>query len=418
MPHHNHVRFPINIATAQGAYHLELFIGSEQIPVKLLIDTGSSTMAFHANVYSVEQDQHACTSQFAQCVTYGMGGWAGPVLHSTVTYNNGIDSFTIDKAAFAIIEDETGKNFLNLDGILGMAYHHLNKSHDLTNYYESNHDNEIQTYPWSFSDQIKQTSISAFKSYLNQFPEQDITPNFTAFADENVSMNQFALLTHRAIVYVPNMDMSLQQKQNEPLNQGLFIIGKAEAEQDLYQGSPQTVKVVHDAYYNTNLLSVQVAGFDAIKAPPLDEKHVHNFFSNSIIDSGSSYLMLQQHIYQYIIESFKSINPEFVDLIESFKKTQKQQKPFTPQHLNLKQWPDLFFTFEGLDDNEETLCCRPNHYWQLDALTPGQVFFTLLEQIPKWPDQSVLGLPLISSYFCIFDRSASSEGVIKFAQKV
>ncbi len=413
-----HVRFPINIAEAQGAYSLELLIGSEQVPVKLMIDTGSSTIAFHANRYSVEQDQQSKTTQTAQCVTYGLGGWAGPVLTSSITYSNGTDQFVIHDAAFALIENEKGKNFLNLDGILGMAYHHLNKGYCLSNYFTAKADKDTQTYPWPFSNQIEQTSINTFKKFLLKYPEHDITPNFTAFAQQNVSLNQFALSIHRSIVYVPQQNMTLEQKEQESLNQGLFIIGDAEAEQDLYTGTPQVVKVVHDAYYNTNLLSVKVAGFDQFKAPPLDQQHVHNFFSNAIVDSGCSYLMLQRDIYQYVIDSFKSIDPHLLTYIDAFNKAHANQQAYYPKDLDLNQWPNLYFTFEGVEEDEVTLCCRPEHYWQLDAISPGQAFFTLLDQIPKWPDQSLIGLPIISSYFCIFDRSTGAEGVIKFAEKV
>ncbi|MCB1583445.1 MAG: pepsin-like aspartyl protease [Marinicella sp.] len=418
MTDNKHIRFPINIAEAQGAYHLELLVGSQQIPLKLLIDTGSSTIAFHPNSYSTDKDHNVAVTQIAQCVTYGIGGWAGPVLNSTITYSNGVDQFEVHDAFFSIIENEKGKNFLNLDGILGLAYHHLNKGYHMESYFEAEHVDETHTYPWAFNEQIQQTGIDAFKKFIVKFPEKDITPSFTAFAEQNVSMNKFALSVHRSIVYVPQNNMTLEQKEAEPLNQGLFVIGDAEAEKDLYVGAPQAVKVVHDAYYNTNLLSVKVAGFDAIQAPPLDDKHVHNFFSNAIIDSGCSYLMLQKEIYQYVINAFKAIDPNFIDFIESFKHSQANQSAYIPEGLNLALWPDLFFTFEGVDNVTVTLRCCPDHYWQLDALGPGQAFFTLLEQIPKWPDQSLIGLPIISSYFCIFDRACGKDGVIKFAEKL
>lgn len=413
----SHARFPINIAHAQGAYALDLSIGSENIPVKLLIDTGSSTIAFKPDHYVVNNDQHVKTTQIAQCVTYGIGGWAGPVLHSTVTYSNGVDDYEVENASFSIIENEKGSNFLGLDGILGLAYHHLNKGYNLISYFESNKSETKQSYPWPFAEQIEQSSVDAFKKFLQKFPEKDITPIFTAFEEQNISMNKFALYTHRSIVSVPKIDMSIEQKEQEPLNKGLFIIGDVEADQDLYSGTSKNVKVVHDAYYNTNLLSVRVDGFEEFKAPPLDNKHLNSFFSNSIVDSGSSYLMLQKDIYQYVVDSFKSIDPDLLTFIEEFKQSQINQTAYRPNSLDLKQWPNLYFTFEGSDEDEVNLCCQPDHYWQMDALSPGQVFFTLLNQIPKWPNQSLIGLPIISSYFCIFDRSSGDEGVIKFAKK-
>ena len=133
----SHIRFPINIAHSQGAYSLELLIGSKNVPVKLLIDTGSSTIAFSSEHYTVNDDLNVSTTQIAQCVTYGMGGWAGPVLNTHITYSNGVNQFVIENASFAIVANEKGHNFLGLDGILGLAYHHLNKGYNLSSYFES-----------------------------------------------------------------------------------------------------------------------------------------------------------------------------------------------------------------------------------------------------------------------------------------
>ena len=412
-----YIKFPINIAHSQGSYALELLIGSKNVPVKLLIDTGSSTIAFNAQHYSVDEDQHLSTTQLAQCVTYGIGGWAGPVMNSTVTYSNGVDQFVVDNAPFSIVSNEKGKNFLGLDGILGLAYHHLNKGYNLSGFYQTNDTKEKQTYPWTFSDEIEKTGIDSFKNFLRKYPEHDITPIFTAFEQENITLNKFALSTHRSIVYVPNENMDLKQLEKEQLNQGHFIIGDVETDKDLYSGTSKDLKVLHDAYYNTNLISVKVAGFDEFKAPPLDKAHLDSFFSNSIIDSGSSYLVLQKQIYQYIIDSFTSINPKFPSYIDGFKKSQLDHSAYSPKNLELKLWPNLYFTFEGTNDNEVTLCCQPDHYWQLDALAPNQVFFTILNQLSNWPNQSIIGLPIISSYLCIFDRSSGVDGIIKFAEK-
>lgn len=412
-----HIKFPINIARSQGAYALELLIGSENVPVKLLIDTGSSTLAFNTSDYSVDKDQNLTTSQIAQCVTYGKGGWAGPVMTSQVTYSDGTDQFVINDAYFSITYDVKDNNFLGLDGILGLAYHHLNKGYHLEEYYSANQNAQAATFPWTFSEKIEKNGLIPFKKFLCQYPEKDITPDFTAFEEQNIALNKFALLTHRSIVYVPKKNMSLAQKENEPLNQGYFIIGDVEQEKDLYSGITKDIKVVHDAYYNTHLLSVRVEGFDAFKAPELDVSHIHSFFSNAIIDSGSSYLMLEKNIYNYIINCFKSINPKLLSYIDAFKQSQLNKTNYSPKNLDLTEWPNLYFTFEGMNHKEEALCCPPDHYWQLHALEPDQAFFTLLNQIEKWPNQSVIGLPIISSYLCIFDRSDGNNGVIKFADK-
>ena len=412
------IKFPINIAPAQGGYALELEIGSLNKKVHLLIDTGSSSIAFKSEEYCPKEDQAVKYSQFAQCVTYGKGGWAGPVLHTNITYTNGTDSFEVKNAPFAIVSNLQDQSFLGLDGILGLAYHHLNQAHDLSDYYKDKGLTNDNTFPWIFSNEIIKNGFPAFKHVLNQYPEKDITPIFTAFEQDYTSLHQFALLTHRAIVYVPSDNMNQEQKNNEALNQGLFIIGDTEKDKEICNGTTQDIKVLHDAYYNTNLLSFQVDGFKEIIAPRLENQYNDSFFTNSIIDSGSSYLMLQNQLYQYFIDSLNKINPKLVKFVNEFNQKLQSNTPYTPSDLNLEEWPKIYFTFEGADGNPIELCVNPDHYWQLHAGTPNRVFFTLLKQISGWPNQTVMGLPLISSYLCIFDRSAGTQGVIKFAQKV
>lgn len=413
-----HIKFPINIAQAQGGYALELKVGSEQQAVKLLIDTGSSTLAFKASGYVPEDDQCIELTQYAQCVTYGKGGWAGPVINSEITYANESDSLVLESAPFALVSDQQANSFLGLDGIIGLAYHHLNKAYDLSSYYETSGNKDKKTYPWSFSDEINQSGIPTFKNFLRKYPEKDITPIFTAFEEKNITPNKFALLTHRSIAYVPDNNMTLEQKANQPNNKGLFILGDIEIDSSMFSGESKDIKVLHDAYYNTNLLSVEVEGYDSISVPKLDNAHLDTFFTNSIIDSGSSYLMLQKQIYQYVMDSFKKINPKLMTHVNAFNQAQLKQQAYVPKDLNLKDWPNLYFTFEGVNGEEVKLCCQPNHYWQLNAISPNRSFFTLLNQIEKWPNQSIIGLPIISSYLCIFDRSQGNNGVIKFANKI
>jgi hypothetical protein len=412
-----HIKFPINIVDAKGSYALELLFGSKNIPIKLLIDTGSSTLVINSKLYSVVDDSNAETTQLAQCITYGKGGWAGPVIKSSITYSNGIKEYIVDDGFFSMVSNKKNDTFLGLDGIIGLAYHHLNKGFNLSEYYNVSKSKNNKTYPWKFTKKINDEGINLFKKFLNNYPEKDITPNFTAFEKDHISMNKFTLLTHRSIIYVPTTNMTQIEKQNEELNKGYFIIGDI-LENDKDFSRTNSIKVMHDAYYNTNLLSVRVANFKEIKAPLLEETYISSFFSNSIIDSGSSYLMLQKDIYNYVIESFKKTNPKLLSFINNFKISQLHKTPYFPENLDLKVWPNIYFTFQGLDNKVVTLCCRPDHYWQLHAFSPNQAFFTLLNQIEKWPNQSIIGLPIISSYLCTFDRSTGVNGTIKFAEKI
>ena len=46
----------------------------------------------------------------------------------------------------------------------------------------------------------------------------------------------------------------------------------------------------------------------------------------------------------------------------------------------------------------------------------GECFFLLMRQMPKWPNQSILGLPLMSGHYCVFDRRMEGDGVLRMAK--
>jgi hypothetical protein len=417
----NSIKIPITIAKSQGGYTLELFVGSQQASVDVIIDTGSSTLAIKQTSYNPDDDQHLIATSIAQDVTYGAGGWAGPVIHTQINLTHEVDEshqqLSLTDAPIAIIYDEPDGNFKNVDGIFGLAYHHLNRGYDLQSYFQEKNINPEVTYPWTFEINDDIGGIKGFKKFLTNFPEKDVTPYFTELEEQNVVQNKFGLLTHRSIVHVAKKDMSLNEQLKDPLNKGFFIIGNAHKHEELHNGNMQTIPVFHDAYYNTQLLSVQVEGFDDFKAPELAEKHLHTAFTNSIIDSGSSFLMLQKDIYQYVIDCFNKINPKLAPQINLFNQARKDSKNYAPNDFDLSEWPNLYFNFAGVDNKPIQLCSTGKNYWQENSLGPGNMFCTLLEQIPGWPNQSVIGLPLMNNYYCIFDRSENNQGVIHFAEK-
>ena len=40
----------------------------------------------------------------------------------------------------------------------------------------------------------------------------------------------------------------------------------------------------------------------------------------------------------------------------------------------------------------------------------------IMDQLKNWPDMSIMGLPLMSDYYCVFDREYDANGVIKVAK--
>ena len=405
-PKNTLIALPINLALGIGAYTTKLYIGSEKVEVEVLIDTGSSTLAIDLKKYQPANDTHLTTTTYAQDVVYGQGGWAGPVIHTQIELNHN-ERLKLTCAPIAITSDSSQHNFQQADGIWGLAYHHLNKAYNVEQHLNSLSPIKTATYPWPFVIEDTPDGIAHFKKYLRSFPEQDITPLFTAFEEHQVTANQFTLITHRSIEYVPKVGMQVAEITAEPLNQGQFIIGAIDS-----SASKHSIQVLHDAYYNVNLISFRVAGFDACPAPPLDSKHLNSFFSNAIIDSGCSFLVLQHKLYDYLITCLNQLNPQFNTAIEQFNTAYKSNVDYQNKHLDLMQWPKLYFNFSGLMQEDVELCIHPEQYWQQHAKGQNNWFFMLMSQMPQWPDQTICGLPLMNGYVCVFDRSDSANGVI------
>ena len=457
----NTITLDLTNVYALGDYTASLYIGSEQQAVNLIIDTGSSTLVIKPERYQPENDQSLNATPIVQEVNYGIGGWAGAVIHSQLHFldktNNSSEDSKVADTSMAIVEAEPvaekGSVFNHADGILGLAYHHLNKSFDLSDYF-TNLNQAIITetttttsYPWPFiisnniGDSIdNQESIDnktppnfvdlrSFKSFLWQYPEHDIKPLFTQIAEQHIVENRFSFFAKRSSVHVNQAGINpltakgevLEQLKQDPLNQGKLILGGGAAQTELYQGEFQTIQVLHDIYYNVELISVQVGDKAPIKAAPLAQKDEHAYFTNAIIDTGASLTVLTHDIYQQVIKDLADITPKFAELITPFADINQQYQGIDASQLDLDQWPDITFTFTGTKGGEHdeavSLACPPTHYWQMNTPEKDKACFKLLSQLPNWPNQTLIGLPLITNYYTVFDRSIGETGVIRFAKQ-
>jgi len=439
-------KLPLTNVYAKGDYTVSLKLGSKKTPVNLLVDTGSSTLVINPKNYQPEQDADLRATPFVQEVKYGIGGWAGALAHSSVSFAH--DGYEKDNKkdnasdiAIAIVEDDPTNMFAQADGILGLAYHHLNKSYDLSEFYSNKHISPALSYPWPFTienDKSKTNltppqfaDIDSFQSFLWQHPEQDVTPFFTQLVNQHKVANKFAFYLQRSSVNVSELGDNIANKPSQamlddPLNQGWLVLGGGEeALKGLYQGEFKEVAVQHDVYYNVTLNSIQVGDTKSqvtnsqpITTPPLEEKHVKNYFTNAIIDTGASLTVLTHDVFQQLIQQLEAINPKFKSLLEPFTSIEQQYKGIDAALINLEEWPDIHFNFIGANKDKVTLTCSPDNYWQLNTPEKGKACFKLLSQLPQWPNQTLIGLPLISNYVTVFDRSEHKFGVVKFAKRV
>lgn len=400
------IKIKISNIYAKGDYTAEIFIGSESSPVNLIIDTGSSTLVVKNQHYQAQFDKKLTPTSLAQEVNYGIGGFNGPVIKTNITIGHDNQSLSLTNATLALVTDKKQQQtFADADGILGLAYHHLNKGFVM----------DKPTYPWPYTD--KSADLKAFKKFLWQHQEQDILPYFTELEQHNLCANKFAFYSKRSSIHHQQAPLTIEDKKQDPQNQGYLILGGGEEQTDLYKGKFESIKVTHDVYYNVELVSVQVANNPPIIAPPLDDDHKKAYLTNAIIDTGAGGIVLTNALYQQIIKELIATNASFEALLAPFTDIEAQEVGIDANLLTLTQWPTITFTFIGEHNNKINLCCQPHTYWQINTPSYGKACFRLLSQLPQWPNQSIIGLPLLNNYYVVFDRTEDKTGVIKFAKQ-
>jgi len=147
-----------------------------------------------------------------------------------------------------------------------------------------------------------------------------------------------------------------------------------------------------------------------VPALPLQAKYRKDHISNSIIDSGTSDLTLAADVFDGILKALNRLNPKFTALIRAARSKHRADAAA----LNLPAWPDLHFILAGERGEDIRLTCTPRTYWQVDFPAAGRAAFQLSGPLGE-AHQSILGLPLLNNYYTVFDRSAHSHGVVRFA---
>lgn len=427
---------PLTNVFAKGDFTATLFVGSEQAPVNVIVDTGSSTLVIEHNRYQPSTDKSLKATTIAQEIGYGIGGWAGPLVHTQLHLLDHQENTLVAETSVAIVEAEPTQMFGDADGILGLAYKHLNKTFDITEFLKAQNISPQVSLPWPFTIDKSVAadakpplfnSLKSFKSFLWQYPEHDLKALFTQLADSYFMPNSFGFSVKRSSIHVQDNAINAAKVSNEtpaqqaqlqqdPLNKGELILGDALNHYGHSEEDFVTIDVFHDIYYNAELISVTIGDNTPITAPPLSEKHVKNYYTNAIIDTGANLIVLPNTLFENIRNALIEHNSEFEPLIDAFKSIEAQYQGIAQEKLDLSQWPNITFTFKGENGEPVDLVCPPSHYWQTNTPTNNTACFKLLGQLPNWPNQSIIGLPLISRYYAVFDRAVNATGVIRFAQ--
>lgn len=400
---------------AHGTYTLAIQIGSEAAKANLILDTGSSTLVVQSEDYNGCNDRYLAATPFAQSITYGLGGWYGPVVKSRIKLTcTKQQSLLLDDVNIAIAIREHQHGFAKADGILGLAYYKLNKAYDLSAFFQQQKACQ-NSYPNIINDRLAAHSLAEFKQFIKQYPREYLTPYFTRLKDQGAIANQFAFSVHRSSIYHPEPNMDDTALKQEPLNQGEFILGFPRQRHDLYQGEFQAIKVLDDKYYNVHVNSIQVAGQAKRQAPLLREIN-KRYRSNGIIDSGASGIVLPHSLLTQLIHDLEQHDPSFAPLLEQYLTFEGVEESIPLCELDLNRWPDIHIELLGLNTETVTLTLRPEHYWQCHAPEHNRASFQFVS-LAHWPNQCILGLPVFIPYYVIFDRRETEFGAIFIAEK-
>ena len=372
------VRIPITNVYMSGDYTGRVLVGPHHQPMNVILDTGSSAFAVDGRKYHPDTGAGDKTTTIAQTDGYGDGsGWTGAVLKATVAVGDGESQVAIADANVAVAYEATADMFGSTDGILGLAYAPLDDAY------------RMPQDTWAH----KYTGIE-----VSHGQAEEIQPYLTQLAGENVVSDIVSFYTKRSFVHVGD-----GQAANDPLNQGWMIVGGGEEANDLYTGAFQTVKVLADEWYTTNLKAVIVGNTAPIHVPV---KGPHGMPSNSIVDSGTNSLNIGRHLLKAIVAKFSPAQQALLNA------SVFGQSYVSASQLNLPNWPDITFVLQG-DAADVRLRVAASDYWQINADKVGQAIAAFS---PGQDGLAILGLPLMNGYFTIFDGEADAgRGVIKFA---
>jgi hypothetical protein len=374
----NIARIPITNVYMGGDYTGRILVGAEQKPMNVILDTGSSALALDGTKYKPGGNDQ--TTDLAQTDSYGDGSsWTGAVIKTQLTIGEAGSAVVLNDGNAAIAYTASSDMFGQTDGILGLAYAALD---------------DAFTMPGdTWSNKYSAVQVRAGK-------QGEIQPYLTQLANEKVTSDKISFFTRRSFPHAGSANLL-----TDPLNEGWMIVGGGEESTDLYTGTFQTVKVLSDDWYSTNLKEIIVGNTSPILARLHGPKGMP---SNSIIDSGTNSLSISSQTLKAMLSRFSTAQHAL--LTQSI----MDNTPVSAASLNLPTWPTLTFVLQG-DTGDVSLQVAPSDYWQVNA---PQVGAALAAITPGEAGLVILGLPLMNGYFTIFDGEADNgRGVVKFATR-
>jgi hypothetical protein len=377
------VRIPITNVFMDGNYTGVIQAGGNKKTANVILDTGSSALGLDGNLYNPGADRNSKTTNIVQSVRYGSGSWLGAVVHTDISVGTGTQCVNLNQVNVAVAYSESSDMFGKANGILGLAYTRLDSAYTMPGV----------TWPPKYNyNQIQQQGRVTF-----------LQPYFTALEAQGAVANKFAFYTRRSMIR-----MTTPNPATDSFNQGFLLVGGGEESKDLYSGTFQSVDILEDDWYSTNLKAVLVGDTEPIEIPPPTK--ASNQLTNSIVDSGTNSLLLDDSLFQTIAKRLTSGEDKSLTLA--------MRSGYLPMNsLKLAEWPTITFVLQG-SSGDVKLAVSPQNYWQTDAPEKGYASAAIMSDNGQLKGRSILGLPLMNGYFTIFDRSVDKGlGVIRFAPR-
>jgi hypothetical protein len=372
------VRIPITNFYAAGDYTGRFYFGPDRKPMNVLLDTGSSALALDGTKYQPQLTRGDKSTDLAQTDAYGDGStWTGAVFEMSIVAGEGASAVPLQGGNAAVAYTASSDMFGQTDGILGLAYAPLDDAFTMPQ--------NTWTHKYT-STEVRTGKGGTIVPYLTQLTNADVVSDKISF------------LTRRSFVHVGAGGV------NDPLNNGWMVIGGGEESTDLYTGAFQTVKVLSDDWYSTNLRHIVVGNTDPIAARMQGPQGMR---TNSIVDSGTNSLNLSTQLLKAVISKFNTAQRALLEKSIG-------GNAVAVSDLNLATWPNITFVLQG-DSGDVSLTVPPSDYWQVNADKAGTAVAAITE---GEAGLAILGLPLMNPYFTIFDGEADGgKGVIKFAKR-